>query len=84
MAFMNDTHTPSGHPLFQLADALRGRSLRRRSKSGLRGMLQLDDHLLRDIGVTRDQVKRAIETPSSRDAADELRRMSLSRPGPWM
>lgn len=39
----------------------------------------LDDHILDDIGVTRREVEIATRLPFSRDAADELRRLSLER-----
>ena len=84
MAFLTDTKTQSGHPLFNFADTLAKRASRFGQRKHLRRLLKLDDHLLRDIGVTRDQVLRTLEAPSSEDAATSLQRLSLSRPGPWM
>lgn len=73
------TEPRAGHPIAQLADrlALRIRNLRRRR--GFKQLLDLDEHLLNDIGVTRAEVETAANLPLSRDAATELRRVSLER-----
>lgn len=49
---------------------------RRRS---FKRLLDLDDHMLRDIGVTRHEVEHAAGLPLSRDAGSELQRLALSR-----
>ena len=42
-------------------------------------LLDLDDHMLNDIGVTRTDVLIASQLPLEKNAALELRRMSLER-----
>lgn len=84
MAYLSDSKAPSGHPLFDLANRLVWRSQRATERRGLKKMLDLDDHLLRDVGVTRDQVRRALNAPNAQDAATELQRLSLLRRTPWM
>lgn len=84
MAFLTDTKTQSGHPLFNFADRVAKRARRLGQHKQLRHLLKLDDHLLRDIGVTREEVQRRLEPSNSADAATELQRLSLTRPGPWM
>ena len=84
MAFLSDTKAPAGHPLFHLADKLAQRSRLQAYRKSLRAVLKLDDHLLKDIGVSRDQVYRALETPDARDAEARLHRLSLSQASPWM
>lgn len=78
------THTDyaraiDGHPIQALSNSLldRLRQIRRRQK--MLRLLNLDDHLLRDIGVTRGEIVAATRMPLSVDAATELRRMSLER-----
>ncbi len=44
-------------------------------------LLDLDDHLLDDMGVTRAEVHMASRLPVWTNAADELRRVSLERRG---
>jgi uncharacterized protein YjiS (DUF1127 family) len=84
MAFLTDTKPASGHPLFSFADTLAKRARRLAQRKHLSQLLKLDDHLLRDVGVSRDQVRRALESSNSVDVATEVHRVSLSRPGPWM
>lgn len=84
MAFLTDTNSQTGHPLFNFANTLAKRARRLGQRKQLRRLLKLDDHLLRDVGLTRDQVLRSLESTSSVDAATKLQRLSLSRPGPWM
>lgn len=75
-----DSHRrPAGHAIHALADALAdrvGRILRRRK---FKRLLDLDDHMLDDIGVIRSEVDYAANLPLSVDAATELRRISLAR-----
>ncbi len=84
MAFLTDSKTQTGHPLLNFADGIAKRARRAGQRKHLRRLLKLEDHLLRDIGLTRDQVLRTLESSHSVDAATELQRMSISRPGPWM
>ena len=55
----------------------RVREIRHRRK--LKRLLDLDDHMLKDVGVTRGEIEVATNLPLSTDAATELRRMSLER-----
>ena len=84
MAYCNDTSAPTGHPLFNLAEALKKRAERLAERRGLKRMLDLDDHLLRDVGMTRDQVRRSLQKNSPWDAASDLHRLSLTQRTPWM
>ena len=69
----------AGHPIAQLADSLSLRISRLHYRRKLRGLMDMEDNILDDIGVTRSEVQTAINLPLSVDAATELRRMSLER-----
>ena len=69
----------AGHPLFDLAARLGERAVQARRRKGFRRLLDLDDHMLDDIGVQRHEVVHAANLPLSVDAATELRRISLER-----
>lgn len=69
----------SGHPLFDLADRLSERLRQATRRKGLKRLLDLDDHMLEDIGVLRHEVEHAVGLPLSINAATELRRISLER-----
>lgn len=69
----------TGHPIHHLANGLIERVRRIRRRRSFKRLLDLDDALLKDIGVTRGEVEIAAGLPSSVDAATELRRMSLER-----
>lgn len=84
MAHITDNKPAFGHPLFHLADALVGLRRRSREKKGLTTLSGSDDHALRELGMTRDQVQDVLQARSSQDAADALRRLSLERRAPWM
>lgn len=73
------TNTSTGHPIHELGNRLADRIRRRRRRRGFKRLLDLDDHMLRDIGVTHAEVQIAAGLPVSVDAATELRRMSLER-----
>ena len=49
---------------------------RRLEREGLRKMLELDDHSLRDIGVTRGDIAYAAGLPASEDPSGSLRKLS--------
>ncbi|MEM1430755.1 MAG: DUF1127 domain-containing protein [Pseudomonadota bacterium] len=53
-----------------------GKWLRRRA---MKRLLDLDDHMLDDIGVTREEVETAAAMPLSVNAAVELHRTALER-----
>jgi uncharacterized protein YjiS (DUF1127 family) len=51
---------------------LRVRKQQRRDRAGFSTMLKLEDHILADIGVTRDSVEWANRLPVDTDAGCEL------------
>ena len=71
--------THDGHPIQTLSGQLIEYVQRRRRRRGFNRLLDLDDQMLDDIGVTRAEVQMAANMPLSVDAATELRRMSLER-----
>lgn len=71
------THT--GHPIQTLSGQLIERIRMIRRRRHFNRLLDLDDHMLKDVGVTRGEVEIASNLPLSADAATELRRMSLER-----
>ena len=48
-------------------------------RDAFRNLLSLDDQMLKDIGVTRDEVRRASDLPLSVNAALELEAVARSR-----
>ncbi len=58
--------------------AAKRRRQARIDRDAFRTMLGLEEHMLRDIGVTRGDVVWASRLPLSVNAAEELRRLSLS------
>lgn len=48
-----------------------------RSRQKMASLLDLDDHMLGDVGVTRDDVKWALDLPFSHDPGLELQRRAL-------
>lgn len=71
--------THSGHPIQTLSGQLIERLRMIRRRRHFKRLLDLDDHMLKDVGVTRGEVEIASKLPLSVDAATELRRMSLER-----
>ena len=57
------------------------REQRRIDRAAFRTLLGLDDQMLRDIGVTRDEVRRAANLPLSVNAAQELDAVKRARRG---
>ena len=55
------------------------RERRRIDRDAFRNLLRLDDAMLRDIGVTRDEVVRAASLPLSHNAALELQALKRGR-----
>ena len=78
MSFNQHTARHHGHPLAQLADALATRIAARKERKSLRKLLDLDAHMLRDIGLTESDVAETLNQPLSIDAATELHRISLT------
>lgn len=81
MTDYSTTHssTVAGHPIHDLADKLTQRLRQIRRRWGFKNLLDLDDHMLDDIGVQRHEVEYASRLPLSVNAATELRRISLER-----
>ena len=77
--YIDSANRPTGHAIHHLADALAGRIRNRLLRRRFNTLLDLDDHMLDDIGVTRAEVETASRLPLSVNAATELRRMSLTR-----
>ena len=77
--FVDTTGRPTGHAIHALAQALTGRIKSRLRRRQFKTLLDLDDHMLNDIGVTRSEVETAANLPLPVNAAIELRRMSLAR-----
>ena len=73
------TQSTFGHPIHDLAARLADRARQMRRRRGFTRLLDLDDHMLKDIGVTCGEVEIAAAKPLSINAATELRRMSLER-----
>ena len=78
---MTDMSLPrgAGNPIFALARSLaerRRNAVRRRT---VKRLLDLDDRILHDIGVTRDEARQAAGRPLTVDPLDELYRAALSR-----
>jgi len=53
--------------------------LRLQARDGVRQMLKLEDHLLRDMGLTRGDVERAANLPLGHSAGGALARIRRSR-----
>ena len=62
--------------LARLVDWFRVRQQQRRDRAGFAVMLKLEDHILADIGVTRDSVEWADKLPVDKDAGCELAKTS--------
>ncbi|AZQ65837.1 DUF1127 domain-containing protein [Silicimonas algicola] len=75
----SDTSSSHGHPLHALADSLARRIAERLRRRHFRTLLDLDDHILHDIGVTRGEVRSAANLPLSVNAAHELHRIARER-----
>ena len=54
-------------PLRRLAERLRARRRARADRAGYRRMLRLDDHMLKDIGLTRADVHWALHQPDAHE-----------------
>ncbi len=77
MTTTNSTATTPGHTatrisLRRLRDKLRARRQARRDRIGYRQMLELDPHLLKDMGLTRADVVWAMHQPDEAEIGCEL------------
>lgn len=50
-----------------------------RGRRALRTLIEADDRMLRDIGVTRDDVRWALDAPATQDPTTYLRLRAVSR-----
>lgn len=66
----------AAYPFAALRRAFRNWLSRRR----LRQVDELDDHILRDIGLSRDELRTALSLPLAVDPVQELQRRSRPRP----
>ena len=78
---MTDTTHPrgAGNPLFALARSLADRRRNALHRKTVRRLLDLDDRILHDIGITRDEARHAANRPLSVDPLLELHRSTLAR-----
>lgn len=79
MTHTDSGRTRTGHPIQALSAQLMERLRMVRRRRHFNRLLDLDDHMLKDVGVTRGEVEIASRLPLSADAATALRRMSLER-----
>ena len=75
----SDLPRVSGHPLHALAESLTRRVAERLRRRRFLTLLDLDDHILDDIGVTRGDVQAVAKMPLSANASHELRRIAVER-----
>ena len=71
--------TRLAHPIADLARRLDIRRGHARHRRAMRHVASLDDHLLRDIGLTRSQATRAARLPLSADVAADLQTRAFRR-----
>ena len=69
----------AGNRLEKYVHRLQAYRQNRINRLAFRAVLRLDDHMLRDIGLTRDDVLWADQLPMSRSAAKELNKVSKLR-----
>ena len=72
----NSAYITHSHPIADLADKLTDRIRSRRERRELHALQDLDDHLLKDVGLTRDDLERTLNLPQSIDASTELHRIA--------
>jgi len=69
-------HQRHSHPLLDLSKKLTARVFARHQRRKLAALMELDDHLLCDIGLSRGDVARTLAQPLSVDAHTELHRIA--------
>ncbi|MCG6883505.1 MAG: DUF1127 domain-containing protein [Silicimonas sp.] len=79
MTYFDQDAARAGHPINDWSERVFSYLRQVRRRRGLKRLLDLDEAILEDIGVTRSEVEIAMSLPLSVDAATELRRMSLER-----
>tara|TARA_R110002020_G_scaffold50844_11_gene144001 strand:- start:7679 stop:8026 length:348 start_codon:yes stop_codon:yes gene_type:complete len=63
----------------RVGTALAGLLRAYRGRRSLRTLIEADDRMLRDIGVTRDDVRWALQAPAGQDPSSLLRIRAVSR-----
>ncbi len=76
---MTDTTITTGHPIANLHSGLLARAGAVNRRRKFRRLLDLDDHMLDDIGVIRAEVEWAARLPIGTDAGAALRQVSQTR-----
>ena len=69
----------AGNPLHTLACTLAERRVNAVRRRTVKRLLDLDDRILHDIGVTREEARHAADLPLTIDPLTELYRRSISR-----
>ncbi|MBO6676653.1 MAG: DUF1127 domain-containing protein [Rhizobiales bacterium] len=77
-AFVHNALSAAAHAVTSVWFAAEDLYARVQYRRGIREMLELDDHMLCDMGVTRGDVLRASNLPLHESAGEELRRISRS------
>lgn len=67
-------------PWAALASFIRTKNQQHAKRTAFKEILELPPHLLKDIGVTYEDVRRAANLPIEADASMELRRATQCRP----
>ena len=70
------TRQNTGHPLFDLSNKLTARIRAKQQRRKLAGLMDLDSHALKDIGLTHNDVAQALNQPLSVDVNTELHRIA--------
>jgi len=78
-AFVHNTIGATAHAVTSSWHAAEDLYARIQYRRGVRDMLDLDDHMLCDMGITRGDVLRASNLPLHESAGDELKRISRTR-----
>lgn len=78
-AFAHHALSATAHAVTSVWFAAEDLYARIQYRRGVRQMLELDDHLLCDMGITRGDVLRAANLPLSESAGEELKRVSRNR-----
>lgn len=78
-AFVHNAISTTAHAVTSSWHAAEDLYARVQYRRGVRDMLDLDDHLLCDMGITRGDVLRASNLPLHESAGDELKRISRTR-----
>ncbi|WP_375571507.1 DUF1127 domain-containing protein [Ahrensia marina] len=78
-AFVHNALSATAHAVTSVWHAAEDLYARVQYRRGIREMLELDDHMLCDMGITRGDVLRAYNLPLRESAGTELKRISQTR-----